>query len=171
MSKELKNIKESVMGKIHQGKVKMRPRIYFVMGSVLTFVGLVSSVLISVFLIGLMRFSLRAHGPMGEYRAEQLLTSFPWWSPAVAILGLVVGIWLLRQYDFSYKLDYKIIVVVFVAVVFSAGWVLDMTGLNEALTRRGPMQGMMRQYLEENNIQPEFGAGWRGPRGLRTIIE
>jgi hypothetical protein len=108
---------------------------------------------------------------MGEYRAEQLLTSFPWWSPAVAILGLVVGIWLLRQYDFSYKLDYKIIVVVFVAVVFSTGWVLDMTGLNEVLTRRGPMQGMMRQYLEENNIQPEPLGEWRSYRGSRMIFE
>ena len=68
MSKELKNISDDVMSKIRQGKITMRPKVYFVIGSIFTFAGLVLSILTSVFLIGLLRFSLRAHGPMGEYR-------------------------------------------------------------------------------------------------------
>lgn len=141
------------MNKIHHDKIKIRPRIYFIVGSVLTFFGLVASVVTSIFLVGLIRFSLRAHGPMGEYKIDQLLSSFPWWVPVFATLGIVLGVWLLRQYDFSYKIDYKVIIIGFVATVIMAGWVIDMIGMNDALSRRGPMQGIMRQYLQDNNIQ------------------
>jgi hypothetical protein len=159
MSKELKNIAGVVMDKIHHGKIKMRPKVYFIVGSLLAFLGLVASMLISVFLVGLMRFSLRTHGPMGEYRLEQILSSFPWWAVVVAILGLVIGIWLLRRYDFSYKINFKAIVISFVVAIIVAGWVIDMIGLNDVLFRQGPRQGIMRQYLQENNIQPSQGRG------------
>ena len=152
MSKELKNITVAVMNKIHHGEIKMRPKVYFVVGSLLAFLGLVASMLVSVFLVGLMRFSLRTHGPMGEYRLEQMLSSFPWWAVAVAVLGLVIGIWLLRRYDFSYKINFKVIVIGFVVAILITGWVIDMIGLNDILFRQGPRQGIMRQYLQENNI-------------------
>lgn len=154
------------MEKIHHDKIKMRPRVYFIVGSLLTFSGLVASVVTSVFLVGLMRFSLRAHGPMGEYRVDQLLSSFSWWVPVLAILGLVVGVWLLRQYDFSYKINYKVMIVGFIVTVIMAGWVTDMIGLNDTLLRRGPMQGVMRQYLQDNNIQHP---GWE--RGSRRFLK
>jgi uncharacterized membrane protein len=158
MSKELKNITGDVMERIHRDKIKMHSRMYFIIGSVLTFAGLVASILTSVFLVGLMRFSLRAHGPMGEYRLEQLLSSFSWWVPVLAVLGLITGVWLLHRYDFSYKINFKAMIIGFVAAIIVAGWVIDMTGLNDVLLRKGPMQGMMRRYLQENNIQP--GSSW-----------
>lgn len=158
MSKELKNITGSVMDKIHHGKIKMRSKVYFIIGSLLTFLGLVASMLISVFLIGLMCFSLRTHGPKGGYRLDQILSSFPWWAVVVSILGLVIGIWLLRRYDFSYKINFKIVAISFVVAIIVAGWVIDMTGLNDILFRQGPMQGIMKQYLQKNNI-PGQGLG------------
>ena len=145
------------MDQIHQGKIKMRPRIYFIVGSLFVFLGLVSTILVSVFFVGLIRFSLRSHGPMGEYRIEQLITSFPWWAPVVAIFGSVFGLWLIRRYDFSYKINFKVIIVGFLMAVVAAGWLVDVTGLNDALVRRGPMRGMMKQYFQENNIQPHRG--------------
>jgi len=159
MSKELKNITDNIMGQIHDKKIKMRPKMYFIVGSILTFVGLVSSVVVSVFLIGLMRFSLRAHGPMADYRLDQILSSFPWWAPIFSIIGLVVGIWLLRKYDFSFKVNFKVIIAGFILTVIVGGWVIDSIGLNDVLVRRGPMQGMMRQYMQDNNIQNGQGDG------------
>ena len=140
------------MDKIHHGKIKMRPRVYFVIGSFFTFLGLLASILTSIFLVGLMRFFLRTHGPMGEYRLEQMLSIFPWWVPVIAILGIVIGIWLLRRYYFSYKINFKVMVIGFVVAIIVAGWIIDTTGLNDTLFRQGPMQGIMRQYLQENNI-------------------
>ena len=132
------------MDQIHEEKIKMRPKAYFILGSVLTFVGLVSSVVVSVFLVGLIRFSLRTHGPMASYRLDQILSSFPWWAPMLAIVGLIVGIWLLRKYDFSFKVNFKMVIVGFILAIVVSGWIIDSIGLNDILIRRGPMQGMMR---------------------------
>ena len=149
------------MDKIHHGKIKMRPKVYFIAGSLLAFLGLVASMLVSVFLVGLMRFSLRTHGPMGEYRLDQILSSFPWWAVVVAILGLIIGIWLLRRYDFSYKINFKVVVISFVVAIIVAGWVIDATGLNDILFRQGPKQGIMRQYLQENNVLKQGSGRYR----------
>jgi len=145
MPKEIKNITDSVMGEIRRGKLKMRPRLYFIIGSIFIFTSLVFSVLSSVFLVGLIRFYLRPHGPMGEYRFAQLLDNFPWWAVILAVLGLIIGIWLLRQYDFSYKINFKIIVVGFVAAVIIAGWLVDASGLNDNFSRLGYMNRLYRQ--------------------------
>jgi len=159
MSKELKNITDNIMDQIHEEKIRMRPKIYFIAGSILTFAGLVSSVVISVFLVGLIRFSLRSHGPMASYRLDQILSSFPWWALVLAIVGLIVGIWLLRKYDFSFKTNFKVVIVGFILAVIVGGWIIDSIGLNDVLVRRGPMQGIMRQYMQDNNFQ-----GWPRPR-------
>ncbi len=165
MSEELKNITGSVMDKIHHDKIQMRPRVYFIIGTTLTFIGLVASVFTSIFLLSLLRFSLRSHGPMGEYRWEQLVSSFPLWALLIAILGLVIGIGLLRRYDFSYKTNFMVVIIGFIFSVIISGWMLDMTGLNDVLYRHGPMKGMMRQYLQENDLQPGSGLGvWRNNR-------
>jgi hypothetical protein len=164
MSKELKNITESVMEKIHHDKIKIRPKVYFIFGSFLAFLGLVFSMTISVFLVGLIRFSLRAHGPMGAYRLEQIISNFPWWMVVVAILGLVLGIWLLRLYDFSYKVNFKLVIIGVVVVIVATGLLVDMTGINDKIFRYGPGRGagMMRQYLDKDSFEhgPGFGQ-WR----------
>lgn len=141
------------MNKIHQNKIKMRPKVYFIIGSLLTFIGVVFSLFTSVFLVSLIRFSLRSHGPMKAYRLEQLISNFPWWTVIFAIAGLFIGIELLRRYDFSYKINFKFIVVgVFFAIVI-AGWLIDMTGLNNTLMHRGHMQGIYRPHLRINSFE------------------
>lgn len=147
------------MNKIDQGKIKMKPKMYFIIGSILTFVGLVSSVIVSTFLFGLVKFSLRSHGPMGQYRLDQILSSFPWWTIIFAIVGLVLGIWFIRQYDFSYKAKPWLIIVGFVLAVIVAGSLIDAMGINDTLLKRGPMKGFMHNYCQENNIQ--LGSGCR----------
>lgn len=146
MQKDLKNITNTVMDKIRNNEVKMRPRIYFVLGSILTFAGLVSSVVISVFLVSLIRFSLRSHGPMGNFKLDQMLSSFPWWAPFLAIIGLIVGTRLIRKYEFSFKVNRKLLIVGFILAIIVGGIVVDLIGFNDVLIRRGPMKGIMRQY-------------------------
>ena len=141
------------MDQIHEKKIKMKPRAYFIAGSILTFMGLVSSVVASVFLVGLIRFSMRSHGPMASYKLDQILSSFPWWIPILAIIGLIAGIWLLRKYDFSFKVNFKMVIIGFVLAIVVGGWIIDSIGLNDALIRRGPLQGIMRQCMQDNNTQ------------------
>jgi len=159
MPNNLTPINSRVMENIRRGKLTMRPRLLFLLGSIITFVGLVASVIISTFFIGLIRFSLRTHGPMGDYRLTQIWSGFPWWSLLLAVAGLVIGIWLLRRYEFSYKRNFVLLVVGFLAAIVLAGWLMDAVGLNDLLLRRGPTQGLMRGYLHQNTTNQ--GAGWR----------
>jgi hypothetical protein len=141
MSKELDKTTEEIMSKIHKGQIKMRPRLYFVLGYILALGGLILSFITSIFFVGLTRFTLRSHGPMGQYRLEQLLSTFSWWMPVLAILGLITGIWLLRKYDFSYKINFKLLIIGLAASILIIGFVIDMTGLNDFWLHRGQGQG------------------------------
>lgn len=151
MPKELKNITENVMAQIHLGKIKMKPKIYFIIGSILTFLGSISAFVVSIFLVGLIRFSLRTHlGRGAQYKLSQMLSDFPWWIIIFAIISLAIGIWLIRKYDFSYKIKPSIIVLGFILFIIFAGWTIDMIGLNDTLLHRGPIKGMMNNYFQNN---------------------
>ena len=151
MSKKEINIQENVMKKIHENKISMKPKSYFILGSLFTFVGLIASVISSVFLISIISFLLKAHGPMAGYRLSLMISSFPWWIPVLAIVGLIFGIWNLLKYDFSYKTNIWIIIIGFIAAVIIAGWAIDRVGLDNIWLNQGPMRGVMRQYLQDNN--------------------
>lgn len=166
MSKELNNIAETVMDKIHDHKIKMRPRAYFIVGSILTFIGLVFSIFTAIFFVGLVRFSIRAQGPMASYRIDKMLSSFPWWTAVVAILGILAGLYLLNKYDFSYKIKPTIFVTGLVFAIIFAGLLVDIVGLNDNLARRNGMGRMMRKYIPENreNFMPARGMYLNAPR-------
>jgi len=153
MSKDIKDLQKEIMSKIDQGEIKMKPRFYFVIGSLLTFIGLVSSIVISTFLISLIRLSLRAHGRMSQYKIDQLLENFPWWTVFFAIIGLVIGIYLLRHYDFSYKINNWFIILIFILGIISAGWIIDRIGFTDIISQRGPLKGLMRNYVPPGNYQ------------------
>jgi len=155
MSKELENISNVVMDKIHKGQIKMRPRIYFIFGSILVFVGLIASSVTAIFLVSLMRFVLRTHGPMGQFRLEQLLSSFSLWVPIIATLALILGAMLLRKFDFSYKKNFWFLVLGFILAIFITGWVIDIAELDNIWLQRGPMRGMMKNIAPGGN----FGSG------------
>jgi hypothetical protein len=154
MSKEVENISSIVMDKIHKGQIKMRPRVYFIIGSIFVIMGLVASSVTAIFLVSLTRFMLRTHGPMGEYRLEQLLSSFPFWVPFVAILALILGVVFLRRFDFSYKKNFWFLILGFVLAIFFTGWIIDMAGFDDVWFRQGPMRGMMRNISPEGNLGP-----------------
>lgn len=147
MSDEPKmNIVENVMSAIVKGKAKMKPRWYFVAGLFAIVSGLVGIAILSIFLVSVVSFSLRTHGPMGAIRYEQLLASFPWWAVIVAAIGIGFGIKLLKQYDFSYKKNFPILIGSIILAILVAGWLVDVTGLDSIWMKRGPMKEFYRKY-------------------------
>lgn len=161
------DIKKEVMEKIKKDEIVMKPKAYFVIGSVITLIGLIASVISSVFLVSIISFLLRSHGPMGEYRFSLMIQSFPWWMPIIAIISLVLGALFIRKYDLSYKFNLGLLILGFILAVLIAGFVIDITGLNNVWLKRGPMNSVMRNYLEQNNS--DYGNGnhrnyMNGPR-------
>jgi ABC-type sugar transport system permease subunit len=134
------------MSQIKNGHTKMKPRWYFILGSLTALSGFIGLTIVLIFLVSLTTFSLRTHGPMGAVRYEQLLSSFPWWAPLVAIIGLGFGIWLLKKYDFSYRKDFFLIILGVVATILITGWLMDYLGLDNIWIKKGPMRGLYHQY-------------------------
>lgn len=143
MPKELKNMTDDVMNQIRRGKLKMRPKIYFIIGSILTFAGLAASIATSVFAVGLIRFLVRSNG-IWSHKLDRIVSIFPWWVPTLAVVGLALGIILMRKYDFSYKIDLKRAIVLIILVVIISGWLVDALGFNDLLVRKGLIRGIMR---------------------------
>lgn len=123
----------------------MKPRCYFWFGSALLFSALIGFSLVAVFLINLTIFSLRQHGPMGQWRLELMLASFPWWLPPLVVFGAAGGIYLLKKYDFSYRKNFLFIVLGFILAIVTTAYLIDHFGFNEAWSRRGSMRRFYRQ--------------------------
>lgn len=137
----------------------MKPRWYFMLGTFGMTVGLVCLAIVSVFLVSLASFSLRTHGPMGDVRYQQILASFPWWAPVIALVGITGGIFLLKKFDFSYKNNFLIIIIIFVGSIIITGVAIDYLGIDSLWTRGGMMRGLYQQY--GGNFQ-HYGQGkWR----------
>lgn len=135
------------MSLIRKGQAKMKPKWYFVLGSLAMLGGFVGLTILSVFLISVMFFSLKTHGPMGNIRYAQLLITFPWGAIIIAAVGIWLGILLLKRYEFSYKKNFSLIVIGFVLAVFLSGWLIHYTGLDSVWIRGGPaMKAFYHRY-------------------------
>ena len=133
----------------------MKPRWYFAAGSLLLLAGLVGLSLLAIFLTNLTFWLLRSHGPMGQWRLELMLDSFPWWVPLLAVGGIVLGIRLLKQYDFSYRKNFIFIILGFILAVILTAYIVDGLGFNEDWSKRGPMRRFYQQ------MEPGWGGRLR----------
>lgn len=156
------DFEHTIMTKVKSNEISMKPRWYFVLGSLSLMLGFVGFSIGAVFLTNLTFFLYRRHGPMGEWRLQHLLTSFPWWVPMLAVLGLVLGVLQLRKYDFSYKKNFSLIILGFIFSVLLAAFVIDQLGLNDIWSRQGPMRRFYQQIEEQNSIVPKVSGQGQG---------
>lgn len=133
------------MRKVKTDEIRMKPRWIFIVGSLLSLVGIVGSCVVSTVMLSIVFFTIRSRGLMGQWKIQQLMDLFPWWTIGVAIAGIVLGIILLKQYDFSYKKNFIWIII---AVVFSflvSAYILDTLGVTDILVQHGPMNRIYQQ--------------------------
>lgn len=155
--KEAKDITSRVMAEIHEQNLRMRPRLYFVIGSALLGLGSAGLVLSAVFFTNLVLFHLRIQRPFGflafgSRGFRPFLTSFPLLFLLLAVLAFFGGVKLIRKYDFSYRKGFWGTVIGLAVFVLSFGFLLDRTSLNERARQLKPLQPLYRE-------QP-LDAGW-----------
>lgn len=144
-NKNVNSLENKIMDKVISGEVKMKPRLYFILGSVLSLAGLVGLIIGAVFLTNLTLFLIRKQGP-GTGRIVQMLESFPVWIPLLACLFVILGIWLLKKYDFSYRRNFLILVLTLIVAIILSAQIIDSLGLNEIWSKRGPMRRLYLNY-------------------------
>jgi len=151
-------VEQAVMDQITAGTIVMRPRWYFVLGSITMSLGMIGVSIGAIFLFNLSFFLLRQHGPMGEWRLKMMLETFPWYIPILAAVSVGFGVWLLKKYDISYKYNFKLVVLGFIAAVWIAAWLIDVSGINATWFGQGQMKRLYRQNsVEQGRGQPGQG--------------
>ncbi len=151
------NIADSVMKEIDAGHVKMRPKIYFVLGMLALGIGLTSTMLLGVWFVGLTSYHFRHHDPLsfvafGQHGWIAFLRTFPFIPLLLALAAIGIGIWLIRKYEVSYKHSFLGIAVAAVVAVVVTGYVIDELGVNERLATMPPM----RMWYADKSVGEEW---------------
>jgi hypothetical protein len=95
------------MEKITKEEVVIKPKIYFIVGSVSLGVGIGLIFAITTWFITLQIYKFRAHNLLDFLRYGKLgfytvLNNFPWTEAFISVLLLATGVYLLKKYDISY---------------------------------------------------------------------
>jgi len=115
-----------VMGEIHNGSLRMKPKIIF---TVLWLLGIIASlgaglafaycISILTFLIRIQTASTPAYG--ARQNLSETLATFPWWSVILTLVLAGIAFWLLRKYSRIYRYRMSVIILIFVCISMLIG--------------------------------------------------
>lgn len=149
-NKKNQNIKKNIMNQIKENKIQMKSKWYFILGSFLSFLGLLGSIISATFLINLIFFLSKPHyQPNYQWRLQLIINRIPYWIPILTLIFIFISFFLLKKYDFSYK---KIFLFISIGLIFSiivSGFLMNLLGLNELFIRKGPRR--IRQFYQRFN--------------------
>ena len=147
------SISTSVMDKIKNGQVHMRPRLYYAALSIVTIGAVILSGITVTYLLSIAFFWLRiitsdtmAYGARANF--NEAIASFPWWTLALAALLLTAAILLVRKQGRIYKHKTSSIVILIIISSLVLGFGLSFV--------------VMDPHTPGVNDRP--GQGWREKR-------
>jgi len=152
-----KYVKEKITSQIRDGKLKMRPKWYFWLGSALLFQGTLAVLLIGSYVSNLCFYALRVHGPfgylsLGRAGFSPFVATFPWKLLLIAGVSLLIGLKLLQKYEFSYTRHSIYILFALMATILLSGLLTDMAGFNEKFR--------LHRYLQPVYSETYMGHDW-----------
>lgn len=158
-------ISNKVLKKIKSEKVKMRPKIYFVLRGVLIALSIVFVILFVLYLVSFVFFSLRISGVwylprFGFPGLGIFLVSFPWLLIVIAILLIIVLEVLVKRFSFTYRRPILYSILGIVILVFLVSFIIGRTQLHSELfwrAREGRLPVIGEFYR---------GYGMPGPRDV-----
>lgn len=160
-----KQIKTNIIETINKKGLTIRPRSAFVLGSLISAIGVFLSTMLALLAIHLLKFRLTHPGIGAARKIDYILNTLPWYVPVLAIISLVGGYLLLKRYDFSYRKNFSLILAIILVGLIISSYVLDRLGLDNFLTQRGYFRQIYGQEMRSRQNQ-EFGPGqMRGRMG------
>ncbi len=152
-----KQLAEKVLSKLKTDKVKMKPKIHFILRTLLIVLGIVVLALFILYLISFVTFTLRASGlwflpGFGFHGVRILFTSIPWLLVLTALFLIVILETLVERFSFAYRrpILYSTIAIVLIVVVSS--FLINKTQFHPFLFRQA----------QEGRLPPIAGEFYRG---------
>jgi len=150
-----KPLSEKVTELIKKQHVHMRPKAYFVMGSILLGAGLVASLLVAIFFVSVIIFRLRVNTPFAYLSNHGGLAPFleniPWAPLIIALVGVAGGILIMKKFDFSYRHAFLGIVGGVILSIGIIGLIFDTVGLPEEAEKVEPLQPFLHMQYEDDS--------------------
>lgn len=145
-----KDLSKNVMKAIHDKHIRMRPKVYFVLGSLFLGIGLAGILITTAFFINLIFFRFGLYEPFdylrfGRFGIRAFLQNIPWWPILLGISGIVGGLALLKYFDISYKKSFLGLSSGLIAMIFILGFVLNRINFNRRVSQLKPL----KQFYQE----------------------
>jgi hypothetical protein len=146
-------LQQKILDTIRERKIVMRPRVYFMLKAAGTVAVAAAVLVLSVFICNFIFFTIRINGhesllarPGGLFL---FLRFFPWELLAIDIALVILLEVLLKEFKFGYKSPVLYLGLVVLAVVISAGFVIDRaTDLNDRALERADHHGLPPPFGE-----------------------
>jgi len=147
------NFPEKVMAEIKKKNIKMKPKIYFILASLMLAIGITATSLISIFLVNIISFRLRTQQyfqflRFGRPGYRMFVMHFPWLLLFLAIAGIIGGILLFKKLDISYKKTFWMIVIGIIFFILVFGVLIDNFAIGPRMKQMPPP--MKRIYQPAN---------------------
>lgn len=150
-----KTLAEKISERIKQQHLHMRPRAYFIAGSVLLGAGLVATLLVAVFFVGVIIFRLRVNGAFtylnGPGGFAPFIDNIPWVPLVIALVGIGGGILIMKKFEFSYKHAFLGIAGGAILSIGVLGIVIDTAGLPERAENVTPLRPLLHMKYSNNS--------------------
>ncbi len=135
------DIKQSVLKKIREGGVSMRPRAYFVArvaaAALLALAALsAASAIVSFLFFSLDRSGARLLLGFGGRGVLAFFSLFPWGTLATALVAALILEWLLRRFEFGYRIPALVIFAGILALSAGSGALIELTGAHALLLEK-----------------------------------
>jgi len=138
MEKQINSIKEQILNEIKSGKVKMRPKFYFILKFLLFGLCIIIFFAISLYLFSFIFFILNINGAwlltgFGLGGIKSLLISLPWFLILIAVILVLLIEFFIASFNFAYRrpLIYSIAIVLLFAII--GGVLVPKTSLHQNL--------------------------------------
>ena len=158
-----KLISQNVVSKIETGELKMRPKVYFVIKTILIVGLLALAFLLALYFGSLIIFILRIndillfHG-MGFQVIRNIFLSFPWYL-VFLVFGLVILVEAAaKRFNFVYRKPLIVSLLIILVLVFLSSLLIEKSSLHHSFFRlaeqeRLPLAG--RMYRDLGNLEIE----------------
>ncbi len=143
MTNHLQNsaLAQKILEKLKSDKVKMRPKIYFILKAVLIILGILVVALFVLYLLSFIVFVMRANGiwylhSFGFPGIRASLTLLPWLLIFISVLLIFVLEVLLKRFSFAYRrpVFYSLLGIIIFAALGS--FIIDRTSFHPAMFSR-----------------------------------
>lgn len=155
--KTKKSPPKDIMEQIKTEKIKMKPKGYFVLGSIILGIGLAIALLIAITFLAVTTFHIRTSNPVGFLRygaigGPAFFRLFPFIPLIISAVGIFGGLALLKKYDISYKKNFLGISLSLVAGLVTIAIIADQVGVNDRLRETPPLKAIYKQDLTREGM-------------------